>query len=506
MFFISSLFLALLLSPILFFFHKRRKQPNLPPSPFKLPILGNLHQLGSSPHRSLHALSQKHGPLMFLHMGLSPTLIVSSRGAAEEIMKTHDLIFSSRPSSFMAQKLLYGKDVAFAPYDEYWRQTRKICIVELLSSKRVEAYRTVREDEIMNMMKKISSPSSSSQLGLVNLSELLGSLTNDIICRVALGKKYSQIEGEDGGSGNGSRFKRLLEEFTELLGSFYVGDFIPSLAWIGRLCGLVERAEKNSREWDDLLEGIIKDHEDGKRETVDGNVKDFVDVLLRVQKDTSFGLPLTKDHIKALILDMFAAGTDTTYTAIEWMMAELLRNPKVMKKVQEELRGIAVGNSMFTEDMLHQMNYLKSVIKETMRLHPPIPLLVPRESTKSSKIYGYDIPAKTRVIVNAWATGRDPISWEDPDKFQPERFVDGANKSHVDFRGHDFELIPFGAGRRICPGIHFAMSTVECTLANLLHRFDWKMPDGVDIDMDEGHGLTIRKKTPLILVPTPCFP
>ena len=169
----------------------------------------------------------------------------------------------------------------------------------------MEAYRTVREDEIMNMMKKISSPSSSSQLGLVNLSELLGSLTNDIICRVALGKKYSQIEGEDGGSGNGSRFKRLLEEFTELLGSFYVGDFIPSLAWIGRLCGLVERAEKNSREWDDLLEGIIKDHEDGKRETVDGNVKDFVDVLLRVQKDTSFGLPLTKDHIKALILVNF---------------------------------------------------------------------------------------------------------------------------------------------------------------------------------------------------------
>ncbi|XXG40496.1 hypothetical protein AAC387_Pa01g1199 [Persea americana] len=499
-FFISSLFLALLISTILFFFHKQRKQPNLPPSPFKLPILGNLHQLGSPPHRSLRALSQKYGPLMLLHLGHHPTLIVSSRDAAEEIMKTHDHIFSSRPTSFMAQKLLYyGKDIGFAPYGEYWRKARKICTVELLSSKRVESFRTVREEEIMNLIFSISS---SSQLGLVNLSELLVSLTNDIVCRVAFGKKYSQGgQGKDGGF----RFRRLMREHSELLGSFFVGDFVPSLAWIGRLSGLVERAEKNSREWDDLLEGIVKDHEYGKRETVDGSVKDFVDVLLNVQKEKSFGISLTKDHIKAIILDMFVAGTDTIYTAMEWIMVGLLRNPKVMKEVQEEVRGIAVGKSMVTEDMLHQMNYLKSVIKETMRLHPPTPLLIPRESTKSSKIYGYDIPAKTRVMVNAWAIGRDPKSWEDPDKFQPERFMDGGNKSHVDFRGHDFELIPFGAGRRICPAIHFTMSTVECTLANLLHRFDWKMPDGVDIDMDEVHGISVQKKKTLILVPTPIF-
>ncbi|RWR73305.1 Cytochrome P450 [Cinnamomum micranthum f. kanehirae] len=152
------------------------------------------------------------------------------------------------------------------------------------------------------------------------------------------------------------------------------------------------------------------------------------------------------------------------------------------------------------------MNYLKSVIKETMRLHPPIPLLVPIEYTKSSKIYGYDIPAKTRVMLNAWAIGRDPRSWEDSNKFQPERFMDGGNKSHVDFRGHDFELIPFGAGKRIFPEIHFATSTIQCTLANLLHIFHWKMHDGMDIDMDEGHGVSLQKKTHLILVPTPWFP
>lgn len=202
---------------------------------------------------------------------------------------------------------------------------------------------------------------------------------------------------------------------------------------------------------------------------------------------------------------MFAAGTDTTYTSLEWIIAELVKNPKVLKKVQEEARGIAVGKSMITEDKLHQMKYLTAVIKEALRLHPPAPLLMPRESTKSTKIYGYDIPAKTRVIVNAWAIGRDPNSWEEAEKFQPERFMDGGNKSHVDFRGHHFELIPFGAGRRICPGINFAISNAECTIANLVHRFEWKMPDGVDIDMDEGHGLTVVKKTPLLLVSTPCF-
>lgn len=233
-------------------------------------------------------------------MGLSPTLIVSSRDAAEEIMKTHDLIFSSRPSSYMVEKLLYGKDIGFAPYGEYWRQAKKMCLVELLSAKRVESFRTVREEEIMHLMEKISS---SSQLGPVNLSELLMDLTNDIICRVAFGKKYSQGGGEAGGS----RFKGLIREFAELLGTFYVGDFIPSLAWIGRLSGLVGRAEKNSREWDDLLEEIIKDHEDGKRETVGGSAKDFVDVLLNVQKDSSFGVPLTKDHVKAIILVIFVS-------------------------------------------------------------------------------------------------------------------------------------------------------------------------------------------------------
>lgn len=193
--------------------------------------------------------------------------------------------------------------------------------------------------------------------------------------------------------------------------------------------------------------------------------------------------------------DAFAAGTDTTYTVLEWAMTELLRHPNAMQRVQAEARRIAGDKSSITEDDLDQMRYLKAVIKETLRLHPPIPLLIPRESTQDTKVKGYDVAAGTRVIVNSWAITRDPLLWDSPEEFRPERFLN----SSIDFKGHDFELIPFGAGRRGCPGIAFSIAVDELVLANLLHKFDWRLPDGVEeLDMTESTGLTIHKKFPLI--------
>ncbi|XP_058101999.1 cytochrome P450 71A1-like [Magnolia sinica] len=496
-----SFLVAFLFSILLFIFlhHRKIKLPNLPPSPFKLPIVGNLHQLGSLPHRSLHALSKRYGPLMLLKLGPIPTVVVSSADMAREIMNTQDLIFSSRPPTSMAKRLMYGEDLAFAPYGEYWRQARKVFMVHLLSSKRVKSFRPVREEEVALMIENIRS---STKMGPVNLSEMMISINNDITCRVAFGKKYTVgVEGE----GSGKRFRRLLREFLELLGAFHVGDFFPWLAWISKFNGMDERVEKNFEEWDNLLGGILKDHEDGKRDDDgDDRMMDFVDVLLQVQKDFTAGIPLTQDRIKALVMDVFAAGTDTSYTTLEWAMAELLMHPKVMKTVLEEVRGLARGHSMIAEDDLVHMKYLKSVIKEALRLHPPLPLLVPRESMEDVKIQGYDIPAKTRVIVNAWAIGRDTKSWEHPEEFQPERFL--ISSSHIDFTGHDFELIPFGAGRRGCPGIQFAIANVELVLANILYHFDWEMPNGAsveDLDMSESPGITVHKKSALLLVAKP---
>ena len=199
---------------------------------------------------------------------------------------------------------------------------------------------------------------------------------------------------------------------------------------------------------------------------------------------------------------MIIAGTDTSFITLEWAMTELVRYPGVMKKLQEEIRGIANRDSVVREEDLRGMSYLKAVIKEVLRLYPAAPILLPHESMETCQIQGYEIPAGTRVIVNAWAIARDPEFWEAPDEFRPERFLE----SDVDFRGHDFQFIPFGAGRRICPGLNFAVSTLELAIANLVHRFDWRLPEGMeveDLDMTEAPGLTTRRKEKLQLVASP---
>ncbi|KAG9447228.1 hypothetical protein H6P81_013356 [Aristolochia fimbriata] len=493
---ISSLLLSLLsyfvLKP------KHAEKHKVPPSPTRLPIIGNLHQLGSSPHRSLCKLSQKYGSVMFMHLGSTPTLVVSSEEAAQEILKTHDLVFSDRPFAITSDELFYRRrDVAFAPYGEYWRQVRKISVLQLLSVKRVESFRGVREEEVGCMVEKISSQASGTP---IDLRKIIISTTNNMVCRIALGKKYY-----DEKLGGGTDFHHLLTEFLILLGTIHIGDIFPSLAWIGRLNGLDSRLKKNFQLMDKFLEQVIEEHmaEDRKNSPAQyGTQVDLVDILLEIQMDGSMGVPLDKDNIKAVILDNFAAGTDTTYTAIVWTLAELIRHPGAMKKVQEEIRRSVVhqnSSKVITEDEIHKMPYLKCVIKESLRLHPPLPLLVQRKNTQDIKVKGFHVPANTPVIINAWAIARDPKTWMEPEKFLPERFIN----SEVDFRGQDFILIPFGAGRRGCPGIPFAIATIEIVLANILHPFDWELPAGEDdLDMTEVFGITVHKKS-LSLVPRP---
>ncbi|KEH31103.1 cytochrome P450 family 71 protein [Medicago truncatula] len=466
---------------------------NLPPSPPRIPLLGNLHQFGLFPYRTLHTLSHKYGPLMLLYFGKVPVLVISSADTARKVMKTHDLVFSDRPYRKMNDILLYGsKDMASCGYGEYWRQLRSLSLLHILSNRRVQSYRRVREEETLRMMKHIKECSSASPL---NLSELCATITNDIACRVALGKTYRE--------GKGKRFHKWLLEFGELLGTVCIGDYIPWLDWLGKVNGLYGKAEKCAKILDDFIEQVIEDHisrrSDGDVENEEHN--DFVDVLLSVQKTDAIGFSIDKTAIKALILDMFIAGTDTTYTVLEWTMTELLRHQTVMHKLQDEVRTVVGNRTHVTEEDLVSMNYLKAVIKETLRLHAPVPLLVPRKSMEDIKLNGYDIAAGTQVIVNAWAIARDPSSWDQPLEFKPERFMN----SSIDYKGLDFELIPFGAGRRGCPGVLFAIAVNELVLANLVHHFDWKLPDGVavkDLDMSETVGITCHRKYPLLAVAT----
>ncbi|KAL6198782.1 hypothetical protein ACLB2K_028571 [Fragaria x ananassa] len=408
-------------------------------------------------------------------------------------MKTNDLIFCTKPKLTVIDKLLYqGKDVATAPYGEYWRQIRSICVLQLLSNKRVQSFRGVREEEVTLLIQNIEQ---SSMLSLpVNLSELFSLYTNDVICRLAFGKKYS------GGSEGAIKFKKLLGEFMGLLSGFSVGDYIPLLSWVNHFSGLDARVEKVSKEFDEFLDTIVDEHMvnlSTERNICgeEGEVrKDFVDLLLEVQNNNISGSSIDRDGIKAVILDMFVGGTDTTSTVLEWAMTELVRHPKVMKRLQNEIMGIANGKQDITETDLDKMPYLKAVIKETLRLYPPLPLGSMRESIQDAKIKGYHIAARTMVIVNAWTIGRDPSLWDEPEEFQPERFIN----SSVDFRGQDFRLIPFGAGRRGCPGVIFATATNELVLANLVHKFEWALPNGgraeQGMNMTECSGLVIHRE------------
>lgn len=204
---------------------------------------------------------------------------------------------------------------------------------------------------------------------------------------------------------------------------------------------------------------------------------------------------------------MFVAGTDTTSATLEWIMTELARHPGIMKIAQDEIRQIAGDKGKVEESDLPYLHYLKAIIKETMRLHPPVPLLVPRESMAKCTLHGYEIPAKTRVLINTYAIGRDAESWENPLEYNPDRFMGEA----IDFKGQDFRFLPFGGGRRGCPGYSFGLASVEISLARLLYHFDWSLPQGVgaeDVDLSEIFGLATRKGSPLKLVPTiknPCI-
>ncbi|XP_023001248.1 cytochrome P450 71A1-like [Cucurbita maxima] len=474
----------------------RVKKVNLPPSPPKLPILGNLHQLGRYPHRSLQELSKKYGPLVFLRLGLIPTLVVSSADIVREIFKNHDISFSNRPKSTAANLFFYGyKDVGFSPYGEYWRGLKKICTLELLSQRRIHEFQYVREEEVEILVNKVHKASSS---GLsVNLSELITSTSNNIVSRCIFGEKFEDENGK-------SRFGELTRRMAKLVVAFSVGDFYPAFGWIDNITGLIGQLKETSRALDTFLEQLIEEHKTKKRDDFQGDREDFVDILLQVQQKDDLGFEFTRESLKSVLEDMFIAGTDTTASVLEWAIAELARNPTVMKKAQQEIREVVGKKLKIDSDDIVKMEYLRSVIKESLRVHPPAPLLLPRETSEMVKLGGYCIPSKTRVFFNVWAIQRDPKIWENPEEFIPERFMNNP----VDFKGQGCHFLPFGGGRRICPGMNFAFASIEYVLANLLHSFDWKLPDdsmmAQDVDMSEDMGLALIKKHPLVLKPVTC--
>ncbi|XAR50776.1 hypothetical protein NMG60_11005200 [Bertholletia excelsa] len=448
------------------------------PGPTGLPFIGNFHQLhahaSNLPHH-LWLLSKKYGPLMSLQLGFRSALVVSSANMAKEVLKTHDIEFADRPP-FISHQIISrnGLDLTFSSCNEYWREMRKICAIHVFSSKRVLSLSSIRQDEISRTINSISKIASDSKVA--NLSEILFSSTNNIFCRIAFSKRYN-----DEGSARSKLF--------------------PFMGWLDRLTGRLAWAHKTFEELDLFLQETIDEHlDDDKRAPGSTDPEDISDVLLKLKDDNSFTVDLNMDHIKAILMDLFVAGTDPTSAATIWAMTELMRNPRAMNILQQEVRETIGEKTSIDDNDIQKLTYLKAVVKETLRLHPPAPLMVPHYLSKGCNVGGYEIKSDTLVYVNIWAIGRDPEYWEKPEEFLPERFLGNS----TDFRGQDFQFIPFGAGRRSCPATNLGTIIVELALANLVYSFNWELPDGMkkeDIDMDVKPGITMHKKNDLLVLP-----
>ncbi|KAK7314525.1 hypothetical protein VNO77_33051 [Canavalia gladiata] len=480
----------LILSIALLHSNQHEDDKKQPPGPKALPIIGNLHIIGELPHRTLHTLAKKYGPIMSIKLGQVPTIVVSSPETAELFLKTHDTVFASRPITQASKYMSYGsKGLVFSEYGAYWRNIRKLCTTQLLSASKVEMFAPLRKNELGLFLKSLEKAASSCEV--VNISQQVAELMSNIVYKMVLG------------SSKDDRFdlKGLVHEALHLSGVFNIADYVP---WVGvfDLQGLKRKFKKTSKAFDQVLDQIIKDHEhasdnNGKNE----HFKDFVDILLSLMDEYEEKHVIDRTNIKAIILDMIVASIDTSATVIEWAMSELLRHPKVMKKLQDELNNVVGINRQVEESDLVKLPYLNMVVKETLRLYPVGPLLVPRESLEDITINGYYIKKRSRILINAWAIGRDPKVWsENADMFVPERFVN----SKIDIRGKDFQLIPFGSGRRGCPGINLGLSTVNFVLAQLVHCFNWELPLGIsshDLDMTEKFGLSIPRSKHLLAIP-----
>nr|AMZ03381.1 cytochrome P450 CYP71D380 [Plectranthus barbatus] len=523
---------------------KKVKAPNverLPPGPPKLPVIGHLHHIiGSQPHHHpLRNLATKYGPVMHLEFGEVSTIIISSAEAARMVLKTHDPACADRPKTMAAEIMWYNcSDIMFSPYGDYWRQMRKICITELLSAKNVRSFEHIREDEASLLIASIRSTRGQP----FDLTRKIFLFMNSMTCRAAFGNasmdRAAAIE--------------LIKQAFGLVGHFDLADLFPSIKLFSFISNNKLKLLKMRRELDKILDGVIDEHRDNRSSTKKGygelGTEDLVDVLLRLKESDQLHLPITNDGVKAVIFvsnivlylsgnlvklsnsyinpeklgtfnsshlspitlhmnflqDMFAAGTETASTTVDWAMAELMKNPSVMAKAQREIRRAFSGRNTIKESEIRTLKYLKLVVNETLRLHPPVSI-IPRASREEFEMEGHHIPLNANIIVNIWSIGRDPKYWQNPESFEPERF----EKSPIDFLGSDFEYIPFGSGKRVCPGMRFGVASIEFLLAQLLYHFDWKLPTGIggdDMDMAEADGITVSRKSPLRLIAEPYLP
>ncbi|KAK9056231.1 hypothetical protein SSX86_027321 [Deinandra increscens subsp. villosa] len=473
-----------------------RRDPQLPPGPFPFPIIGNLLKLGNKPHCSLATLSKSYGPLMSLKLGSRTTIVVSSPDIAKEFFQTHDHSFSSRTIPDTARVADHKNySMVWLPAEDHWRRLRKISKEYLFSVQRLDASELLRKEKIKELLDHVSqccTNETAVNIGGIAFTTSLNILSNFMFSLDLI--KYDSASSQE--------FKEAVWGVMEVSGEPNIADFFPILRRFDPQ-GLVRRGNIHGKKIMTIIDSIIdrrlQTRSRSSFDSVASKNNDVLDLLLNVnQKDES---EFSRNDMRHLLYAFFIAGTDTTSSTLEWAMAELIRNPEKLEAARSEvIKHIGKNRSMVQESDISQLPYLQAVIKETFRLHPPAPFLVPHQAIHDVKIKGFMVPKNAQILCNVWAMGRDPKIWLSPEIFMPERFL-GIK---IDYKGQDFGLIPFGAGRRMCPGLNLAHRELHIILGSLIQKFDWNLEGnmrGQDLDMSEKFGLTLQRNVQLKAIP-----
>lgn len=461
------------------------------PGPYPFPVIGNLLELGDKPHRSLARLAKKHGPIMSLKLGQVNTVVISSATLAKEILQDHDSSFCNRtvPEAVFANgHHEYG--LVWMPVSTQWKNLRKICNLHIFSNSKLNANQNLRRKKIQDLLAYISDhcrAGTSISLSQAAFDTSINLLSNTIF----------SIDFSNPASATAREFNDIIRGILEDAAKPNLSDFFPVLKVLD-LQGMRGRIKKSFVKVFALFDRLIDERLKQRQEHGYTESKDVLDTLLNIYEDKS--VEIDRNNIKYLLADLFVAGADTSSGTMEWAMVELLRRPETLSKVRLEIEQNIGKGKPIEESDINKLPYLQAVVKETFRLHPVVSLLLPHKASADIEIAGFTVPNGAQVFINIWAIGRDESIWDNPLSFMPERFLG----SDLDIKGRNFELIPFGTGRRICPGLPLAMRMLHLMLGSLISSFDWKLEDGVrpeDIDMEEKFGLTLQMAKPLRIIP-----
>ncbi|CAL4967963.1 unnamed protein product [Urochloa decumbens] len=464
------------------------RRRHLPPGPWPLPVIGNLHAVKlSGAHRSLARLAERHGPLMCIWAGRSPVVVVSTPEAASKILKNPDLVGRTVLDAWRAEGHA-DNSVIFLQPGEKWRAMRRFARSELLTKPRLDARQQLRQEKTRELLRYVSERAARGEAVGVGEAVFVSAVNvvSQTLFSVDIGSR--EVQG-------------MVTEWWRLVATPTVSDILPSTAradiqgarrrmsaLVRRIYGLVD--EQFTRRRRDRERG-----EPGKG--------DVMDVVIEKEKEwEAAGGHMDYDAAKGLFADLIAAGTDTISSAVEWAMAELLQCPESMKMATDELKMVIGTKRQVEESDISQLPYLQAVVKETLRLHPVVPIQLLRAMV-TVQIEGYTIPKRTNILINIWAINRQSKMWVDPNKFMPGRFIG----KDISFSGKDFEFMPFSAGRRVCLGMPLAYRMLHLILGSLLYHFDWTLPANVKdnaIDMTEKFGAVVSMATPLKAIAKKC--